>query len=254
MSCTTASRRPSSRLTSVDLPTFGRPTTASTGAGGTASTSSPATSGASGDEVVGVEPERGHRRAVVAFRHVLLRTSSSSRTSRPARSARVSVAAASPARPAPAGMVSGSPTTTSTRGRNRRPDPSGRRVPRHDDRQHRGSAGAGQPRRPVLGRGDLAAATCALGEHADHAAAAQHVQRGRQRPPVGRAAAHRESARSAAAPHPATPLNISCLTRNTARRPSSPKSSGPSTNALWLATTTTAPRAGIRSRWWTCTR
>jgi len=33
MSCTTASRRPKMRLTSVDLPTFGRPTIATTGAG-----------------------------------------------------------------------------------------------------------------------------------------------------------------------------------------------------------------------------
>src|SRR6187200_3315192 len=59
-SSTTASRRPMIRLTSVDLPTLGRPTTASTGTGPATSSSSAATSPDSKPKVSSVTVHRGH--------------------------------------------------------------------------------------------------------------------------------------------------------------------------------------------------
>ena len=138
------------RLTSVDLPTFGRPTTASTGAGGAAS--SPAAVSA---KSVGVHsPELRHRRPASSCR-ALTSFSVARRDPRPARPARPGWSRwPPPARPGrcPRAAVNGSPTSTSTRGRNRRRTPAGRRVPRHDDRQHDRPAGAGQPGRARAAR------------------------------------------------------------------------------------------------------
>ena len=83
-----------------------------------------------GGEVGRVDTQRGHRRAVApvgpCLVHVLLRTSSSSATSAASEALIVSVAAASSARPFPAGAAIGSPTHRSTRGRHRRDVPGAR--------------------------------------------------------------------------------------------------------------------------------
>src|SRR5690606_33478670 len=203
-----------------------------------------------GPEVVGVEPQRRHRGAVVGCVHALLRISSSSRTMPASSARRVSVAAARALRPPPEGTVSGSPTTTSTRGRQRLRAPSGRRVPRE---------ATGRTAAPLVRASHAAPCWAAATSPLPRVPSGNTPTRP---PPRNTSSAAVRGRRSASPrrtgscpirskPRPTTPLNISCFTQNTARRPSSPKSSGPSTKALWLATTTTGPLRGIRPRWWT---
>ena len=171
-----------SRLTSVDLPTFGRPTTASTGAGG-AVLRSPRRSRRR------VQAELRHRGPVVlSCTHVVLRSSSRSATS-PTSAARIvlggrrqsgAAAARGQGRTAP-------PPARRPAGRNRRRPPAGRRVPRHT---------TGSTTAPPV-RASQAAPCCAAttspsvrvpsGNTATSPPAAQHRQRLRERTPVGRA-------------------------------------------------------------------
>ena len=236
-----------SRLTSVDLPTFGRPTTASTGAGGRPPPIGSAKS--SGSRPSSAIAARSSCRALTSF-------SVARRDPRPARPVRPGWSRWPP----PVRRGRRLPSASTAPPPARRPaggtgavSPAGRRVPRHT---------TGSTTAPPV-RASQAAPCCAAATSPPVRVPSGNTATS---PPPRSTDSACVSGRRSAVPrrtaswpmrgnaHPTGPWNISCFTRNTARRPSSPKSSGPSTNALWLATTTTGPCAGIRSRWWTRTR
>ena len=122
----------------------------------------------------------------------VLRRVSRSRTAAASSARTVSVAAASPARPPPAGMVTGFPTCTSTRGRKRRRAPSGRRVPRHTTGTTTAPVERASHAAPCWTASTSPRAAGALGEDRDQPARTQHVDGCGERGPVGRPAADRD--------------------------------------------------------------
>ena len=115
---------------------------------------------------------------------------------------------ARPARPLPTATSNGSPTRTSTRGRNRRPRRRAGAVPRQATGTTAAPEERDQPGRALLRTVHVARPASALGEDADHPACLEHADRGR---PTGSGRLRHVgpgSARSAAALGPRAPEEL----------------------------------------------
>ena len=215
------------RLTSVDLPTLGRPTTASTGCGGRRGpvscslTRSPRW--AARRWVDERDPQLLGR---AARRYVRARGSPVDLDARPAR-----------------------PNTTRDRGAQprapRAPRGQAAAVPMHRDRHHRRArcAGPGRPGRRRPARAARCPA-CPRGTRRARRRPARHREAGAQRRRGRPAAVHRDQPEPAAAP--ARPGRRRSRTWRAARPAGAQtrNTSGPSTKPLWLPASSTGPAAG----------